>query len=198
MSQWIQHDAILLPLVAKYGTKWSVIMEHMPDNVSASAARNRWNRICKTNSKSRNKCKKCGQPKAGHNWVACKLNAQAQKPLELKQSDVDVQDEQPEEEQLSVSLKKEEQISTEDLYDIITDSLMSDTEYTNDMTYSMLFTDLDYVPVTPKLEWSHNFDFNCVSNPQVVQHDIRMIYHQEPRLQLPSHHTRTIRKLVMN
>lgn len=178
-------------------------MQHMPDHVSSSAARNRWNRICKTNSKSRNKCKRCGKPKAGHNWVACNLIVEEMKnmqALESKQSDVDVQEEQPEEEDKlaeEVSLKKQGQISTEDMDDkthIITDSLMSDPEDMNDMTYSMLFTDLDYVPVTPRLEWSYNFDFNCVPNPQC---DIRMLYHQEPRLQLPSHHTRTIRKLMM-
>ncbi len=78
-SKWIEYDAILLPLIEQYGTRWKIIAQHLPKKITVHAARNRWMRLNpkqKLKNKCKNKCKLCGQMKRGHNWVTCKRLSQ--------------------------------------------------------------------------------------------------------------------------
>jgi len=121
----VEYDAVLLPLIALFGTKWSIITKYLPPEITVSAARNRWMRISKSKSKTKYKCKLCNQSKIGHNWVRCaQVRAMQQAEQEKKEREKEEQE----------KAEREESI-------IVDDNSMSDSD---DLTYDALFTDLEY------------------------------------------------------
>ena len=152
-SQWVEYDAILLPLVEQFGTSWKIIAKHLPKKISIQAARNRWMRLNpKKKRVSRNKCKLCGQPKLGHNWVTCKRLREGQ--ADEADSHADRLEEKPDA-QLGTPISNQDTCENEQFAEPVFAQQPScdDMSENEDLKYSTLFTDIDHDSLKGHIVW---------------------------------------------